>query len=516
MEANNSLADRLLPRSLLAGAVGLACCFAAWTVWREAFFRGYLVGYIFCVGILLGCLAIEMIYRLTGGGWGEMIHRPIEAAIQTLPLSALFFLPVVAGIDSLYPWADASEVASDPDLAHKSPYLNPHAFVSRAIVYFAIWVLLAFLLTRWSRQLDRTGDRAILRRLGILSGPGAVLFALADTVAAIDWQMSLEPHWSSTIFPVIFGISQVLAGLAFSTLAVTMLAPHPRVLMPVGKLFLQDLGSLLLAFVVFWAYVSFCSVLTHLDRQSAGRDAVVPAADSRRLALACRYSGALPICLAVLAAFVAADQARLSHARRRRRLYPADALHRRLLADHAGLFFKRRRRPVARDARGDRRCNRDRRPVCWRRFSGRRRRCRSCRSPSRCLRRRKHMADQRHDLERPADETPAPQSVDNPSTSFEPSDANIRGIFIVGHRSWHVLRGVHDRHGLAVRPVRESNGRRAGTGGGGIAQRNAIPARAATGAHSFAIRRTASRDRRQPRSPRLGRPRSADRTNHDQ
>jgi hypothetical protein len=261
VEANNALADRLLPRALLAGAVGLACCFAAWTVWREAFFRGYLVGYIFCVGISLGCLAIEMIYRLTGGGWGEMIHRPIEAAIQTLPLSALFFLPVVAGIDSLYPWADVTKVASDPDLAHKSPYLNPHAFITRAIIYFAIWVLLAFFLARWSRQLDRTQDRSILRWLGILSGPGAVPFALADTVAAIDWQMSLEPHWSSTIFPVIFGISQVLAGLAFSILAVTMLAPQPRVLMPVGKLFLQDLGSLLLAFVVFWAYVSFAQYL---------------------------------------------------------------------------------------------------------------------------------------------------------------------------------------------------------------------------------------------------------------
>jgi hypothetical protein len=258
---SSSKIDRLLPRSLFAGAIGLECCFGAWAIWREPFFRGYLVGYIFCVGILLGSMAIEMIYRLTGGGWGEMIHRPIEAAIQTLPLAALFFLPIVAGISTLYPWADASAVAHDPELLRKSPYLNEPAFIVRAIICFAIWILLGFFLARWSRQLDRTGDRTILRRLGILSGPGAVLFSLALTVAAIDWQMSLEPHWASTIFPVIFGISQVLAGLAFSTLAVTVLAPHPRVVMPVGKLYLQDLGSLLLSFVVFWAYVSFAQFL---------------------------------------------------------------------------------------------------------------------------------------------------------------------------------------------------------------------------------------------------------------
>ena len=155
MAASNSIADRLLPRSLFAGAIGLACCFAAWIVWREAFFRGYLVGYIFCVGILLGSLAIVMIYRLTGGGWGEMIHRPIEAAIQTLPLAALFFLPIVAGLETLYPWANESELARDHELHRKSLYLNADGFIIRAIICFAVWIVVSFFLARWSRQLDR-------------------------------------------------------------------------------------------------------------------------------------------------------------------------------------------------------------------------------------------------------------------------------------------------------------------------------------------------------------------------
>lgn len=260
MDQNELIHDRLLPRSLLAGAIGIAFCLACWIFRPEAFFRGYLVGYIFCIGILLGCMAIEMMYRLTGGGWGEMIHRPIEAALRTLPLAALFFLPVIAGMHRLYIWTSAS-TAADPTLARQSQYLNTTAFVVRAAVYFAVWLTLAFLLSNWSRQLDRTGDAAIVRRLGVLSGPGAVLFALADTFAAIDWQMSLEPHWTSTIFPVIFGIGQLLSGFAFATLATTVLSSHPRVTRPVGKLFLQDLGSLLLAFVAFWAYVSFAQFL---------------------------------------------------------------------------------------------------------------------------------------------------------------------------------------------------------------------------------------------------------------
>ncbi|HEV3417834.1 MAG TPA: hypothetical protein VG056_13495 [Pirellulales bacterium] len=260
VEENELIHGRLMPRSLLVGAIGIAFCLACWVLRPDAFFRGYLVGYIFCIGILLGCLAIEMMYRLTGGGWGEMIHRPIAAALQTLPLAALFFLPVIAGMNRIYIWTNAS-AAADPSLAHKSQYLNPTAFVVRAAVYFAIWLTLAHLLARWSRQLDRSGDAAIGHRLGILSGPGAVLFALADTFAAIDWQMSLEPQWTSTIFPVIFGIGQLLSGFAFATLAATMLSPHPRVEQRVGKLYLQDLGSLLLAFVAFWAYVSFAQFL---------------------------------------------------------------------------------------------------------------------------------------------------------------------------------------------------------------------------------------------------------------
>lgn len=256
-----SAADRLLPRSLIAGVVGLALSLGCWVAWPDAFFRGYLVGYLFCLGIPLGSLAIEMIYRLTGGRWGAMLHRTVAAALQTLPVAALFFLPIAASLERLYRWMNASLVATDHKLHEKAGYLNEQAFLARAVVYFAVWLVFAIALSYLSRRLERTGNEVYVRRLGILSGPGLALFALSETFAAIDWQMSLEPHWYSTIFPVIFGLSHLLAGFAFVTLATAMLAPRATLASPIGKLVLQDVGSLLLAFVVLWAYVSFSQFL---------------------------------------------------------------------------------------------------------------------------------------------------------------------------------------------------------------------------------------------------------------
>jgi hypothetical protein len=256
-ESQNTAVNRLLPRSLIAGVVGLALSLGCWVAWPDAFLRGYLVGYLFCLGIPLGCLAIEMIYRLTGGRWGAMLHRPMTAAMQTLPVTAVFFLPIAAGLKRLYPWMNSSFAPGD----FKRYYLDEQAFLARAIIYFAVWIAFALGLSYLSRRLERTGNEVYVRRLGILSGPGLALFALAETFAAIDWQMSLEPHWYSTIFPVIFGLSHLLAGFAFATLATTTLAPRATLASPIGKLVLQDVGSLLLAFIVLGAYVSFSQFL---------------------------------------------------------------------------------------------------------------------------------------------------------------------------------------------------------------------------------------------------------------
>ncbi len=261
MDDRSSNAERRPWRALLPALVGIAVCAVCFANRPETLFRGYLVAYIFCLGPLLGCLALAMLYRLTGGGWGRMVLRALEAAARLLPMAALLFVPILLGMRELYPWTDRSIVAADAALAHKSGYLNQPAFEMRALCYFVIWLTLAFLLDRWSRRYERTGEPSLARPLGVLSGPGLVLVGLADTFAGIDWQMSLEPNWFSTMFPVVFAIGQLLAGMALAILAVTAIAPHPDLRRPEGKADLQDLGNLLLTFVILWAYVAFAQFL---------------------------------------------------------------------------------------------------------------------------------------------------------------------------------------------------------------------------------------------------------------
>src|SRR5262249_1992777 len=137
-------------------------------------FRAYLAAYIFWIGIPVGCLALLMLHHLVGGRWGFVIQRVLEAAIQTLPLMALLFIPLLFGLSDLYPWARPAVVAGDPLLQQKAAYLNLPFFIVRAVMYFAIWIVLGHLLVTWSLEQDRTGDVTLTQRLQRLSGPGLV------------------------------------------------------------------------------------------------------------------------------------------------------------------------------------------------------------------------------------------------------------------------------------------------------------------------------------------------------
>ncbi len=247
--------------ALLVGVAGLAACGVCYALSPQTFYRIYLTAYLYCLGFPLGSLAIALIYRLTGGGWGRMIVRPLEGAARTLPLAVLLFVPIVIGLHfgGLYPWSDPSAMAADPTLAHKAGYLNVPAFEIRAAIYFVVWLVVGKLLSGWSRQVAE--GRSPERLVTMFAGPGLILWALTDTFAAIDWQMSLEPHWYSTIFPVVYAMGQILAAFALAVLMLTSLAPAPVLQKPHGKSLLQDLGSLQLAFVMLWAYVAFSQFL---------------------------------------------------------------------------------------------------------------------------------------------------------------------------------------------------------------------------------------------------------------
>ena len=249
--------ERFQRGSLLVGVVALALSFAGAWFSPGHFFYSYLMAYVFWLGMPLGCLAVMMLHNLTHGAWGVVIRRLLEAGMRTLPLMVLLFVPLVFGMPTLYEWARAEAVAEDTLLQQKSAYLNVPFFFGRAALYFALWILGAYLLTRWSREHDRTGDPRLLDRLRLLSAPGLIVYAFTVTFASIDWLMSLQPHWHSSIFGVHFMGSHALSAFAFA-IAVTGLLrsqePLSGVLQPA---YLHDLGNLLLGFVMLWAYFSF-------------------------------------------------------------------------------------------------------------------------------------------------------------------------------------------------------------------------------------------------------------------
>ena len=251
----------MMKRALAAGGAALALCFLGAYFDRQQFFRSYLMAYVFWLGIPLGCLGIVMIHHLVGGRWGFVIQRPLESAIRTFPLMALLFLPVLFGISDLYVWAQPENVAHDKLLQQKSLYLNTSSFIVRAALYFGIWMALGTLLTKWSHEQDRAPDSSFIERLQNLSGPGLVLYGLTVTFSAIDWLMSLEPRWYSTIYGMIFIIGDGLFALAFVLGVAYFLSRRQPLSEVMGPPVFQDLGNLLLAFVMLWAYISFSQFL---------------------------------------------------------------------------------------------------------------------------------------------------------------------------------------------------------------------------------------------------------------
>jgi len=245
--------------ALLVGAVGLVICGIGFVVARDHFFRAYLVGYLFWLGIALGSLALMMVHHQSGGAWGIVMRRIFEAATRTLPLLALLFLPLLLGLHDLFPWTHAEHVDRDAVLKHKSLYLNTPFFLGRVAFYFASWIALASVLNRWSKAQDE-GDPTATRRMQLMSGGGLVLYGLTITFASVDWVMSINPHWFSTMFGFLFMGGQALSGLAFTLIVATLLwrGPLHGVYNP-GHF--HDLGKLMLAFVMLWAYFNFSQYL---------------------------------------------------------------------------------------------------------------------------------------------------------------------------------------------------------------------------------------------------------------
>jgi hypothetical protein len=252
---------RIQRRLLIAGAAGGAISIVGLLMNPAQFFQSYLIGYMLVLGATLGCFALVMIHQLSGGGWGVLVRRPMGAAMRVLPVLTVLFVPIAFGMHHLYEWTHEDVVAADKVLRGKQVYLNVPFFLARAAFYFAVWNGFSYFLNAWSLEQDRTGDPRLSRRMQLLAGGGLVAYGLTVTFAAFDWMMSLSPHWFSTIYGVLIMGGQGLTALALLIVTLAWLSRRPPLEGIVVSDHFHDLGNLLLAFVMLWAYFSFSQYL---------------------------------------------------------------------------------------------------------------------------------------------------------------------------------------------------------------------------------------------------------------
>jgi hypothetical protein len=249
-------------RSLVVGLIFAAISVAGAFTRPDEFFRGYLLGFMAWLGVTLGSMAILMIRHLTGGGWGMVIRRILGAAMRCVPLMALLFVPILFGLPKLYVWAWPLDSVTDKHLREHlqqitKTYLTVHGFIIRAVIYFGIWNLLSFFLTKWSAQQDHPPVRDNSVRFQILSGPGLILYGFTISFAAIDWVMSIDPSWISTIYGLLVLIGEILSAMCFAVVVERILVKYK----PMSKLlkpdYVHDHGKWMVTFVMVWAYFAF-------------------------------------------------------------------------------------------------------------------------------------------------------------------------------------------------------------------------------------------------------------------
>src|SRR5580658_1390435 len=256
------VAKTISQRSLIVGLVFGVIAVVLAFIQPQQFYRAYLLGFMLWLGVALGSMAILMIRHLTGGGWGMVIRRILGAAMRTAPLLAALFIPVILGIHKLYIWAQPLDQVTDKHLHDHladitKTYLTTSGFIYRAIFYFATWHLLSFLLSKWSKETDHPGSPDHTSRFKAIAGPGLILYGFTISFAAIDWVMSLDPSWISTIFGLVILIGEVLSAMCFAVVVERILFNYKPMSEMLKPDFVHDHGKWILAFTMVWAYFNF-------------------------------------------------------------------------------------------------------------------------------------------------------------------------------------------------------------------------------------------------------------------
>jgi hypothetical protein len=251
------VAQTIQQRSLVIGAIAAVVSIAGAFVAPSSFYSAYLIGFMFWLGLSLGCMAILMLHHLVGGAWSIVIRRILESGMMTLPLMFVLFIPILLHLPRLYPWAQADKLASDAklaDVAHS--YLNPKGILLRYILYFVIWFGMAYFLNRWSTEQDTIAGQSTLR-FRAMSSIGLVIYSLTISFAVVDWVMSLQARWISTIYGLLFVAGEALSAFCFVVVIESILGKRKPMSEYLTDTEVHDHGKLMLAFVMVWAYFNF-------------------------------------------------------------------------------------------------------------------------------------------------------------------------------------------------------------------------------------------------------------------
>jgi hypothetical protein len=253
--------ERVQRSALFVGLLALVISLAGLFMDPAHFWQSYLFAFIFWSGLALGCLGVFFLHNVVGGNWGVAIRRLVESGVQTLPLILVFAIPLFFALGTLYKWTDAGYRAEHFATGHKAAYLNPTWFIIRTLLYFAIWLFSGLRILKMANEHDRTGDPALFRRIKARSAPALLVFVITTTLAFIDWIMSLEPDWYSTIYGWMFTVGEVLLTFSFLVAVLVLLSKREPFASFLTRQHYHDIGNLMLAFTMLWAYMSFSQFL---------------------------------------------------------------------------------------------------------------------------------------------------------------------------------------------------------------------------------------------------------------
>lgn len=254
-------------RAIALGVGGIALVVWAVGVYfnTEQALRSWLLGFIFWGGIGIGSLGVLLLQYLTGGAWGVVIRRIVEAGSRTLPLIVLMFIPIAIGVytHNIYEWTHMAP--TEHAIEARGPYLTTWFWILRSFIYFALWGLMVYLLNKWGADQDKTNtveeSRLVLEKASRFSGPTMVFYCLVVTFAVVDWIMTLDPHWFSTIWGLLFVAGWGLSCFCFVVAVLSFLIDRSPMDGVLGKRHFHDLGKLMLALVMVWAYFNFSQFL---------------------------------------------------------------------------------------------------------------------------------------------------------------------------------------------------------------------------------------------------------------